>query len=163
MRKWLQPDGAPAVSPRFLTDTMLGRLATWLRILGYDAEYARGEDAALIERARASGRVLLTRDTGLLRRRDLPAHLFVRSDHVAEQLRQVIQACGLTRGDPVTRRCPRCNVPVEPCMKAAVFDRVPEFVWSTHDAFWGCPRCGRIYWAGSHWRRMNETIRALTR
>jgi uncharacterized protein with PIN domain len=140
---------------------MLGRLATWLRILGYDAEYARGEDAALVERARETGRILLTRDTGIPRRRELPPHLFVQSDHVTEQLRQVIQTFHLTPAGPVARRCPRCNVPVEPRTKADVFDRVPEFVWSTQDAFGVCPGCGRVYWAGSHWRRMDETIRAL--
>jgi uncharacterized protein with PIN domain len=157
----LRPDDRPAGSLRFLADTMLGRLATWLRILGYDAEYVRGEDAALIERARETGRILLTRDTGLLRRPRLPPHLFVQSDHVSEQLRQVIDAFHLTPANPSARRCPRCNVLVESRTKAEVVGRVPEFVWSHHDAFWGCPTCGRVYWAGSHWRRMDETIRAL--
>jgi uncharacterized protein with PIN domain len=141
---------------------MLGRLATWLRILGYDAEYVREEDAALIERARETGRILLTRDTGMLRRRHLPPHLFVQSDHVSEQLRQVIDAFHLTPAELSARRCPRCNVLVEPRTKAEVVGRVPEFVWSQQDAFWGCPTCGRVYWAGTHWRRMDETIRALS-
>jgi len=161
MTQWPQPDGERGDPPRFLADTMLGRLATWLRILGYDTEYARSEDAALIERARVTGRILLTRDTGMLRRRELPPHLLVRSDHVAEQLRQVIQVFRLTAAESSARRCPRCNVLVERRTAAAVFDRVPEFVSSTQDAFWGCPTCGRIYWAGSHWRRMRETIRDL--
>lgn len=161
MEPSLRPDGQPGGSPRFLADTMLGRLATWLRILGYDVEYVRGEDAALIERARETGRILLTRDTGIVRRRGLPPHLLVHSDHISEQLRQVIQAFHLTAADPSTRRCPRCNALLEPRTKAEVFGRVPEFVWSQQDTFWGCPACGRLYWAGSHWRRMDETIRAL--
>jgi uncharacterized protein len=156
-----QRPGDQPGSPRFVADTMLGRLATWLRILGYDAEYARGEDTALIERARETGRTLLTRDTGLVRRRDVPPHLLVHSDHVSDQLRQVIQTFDLTPAGPSARRCPRCNTAVEPCTKAEVFGRVPEFVWSSQDAFWGCPVCGRLYWAGSHWRRMDDTIRAL--
>ncbi len=141
---------------------MLGRLATWLRILGYDAEYVRSEETALIERARETGRILLTRDTGMLRRRGLPPHLFVRSDRVSEQVRQVIGALRLTPSNASRPRCPRCNVAVEPRAKAEVAGRVPDFVWSSHDAFWGCPTCGRVYWAGSHRRRMDETIRALT-
>ena len=161
MERCLHPNGQPDGPPRFLADTMLGRLATWLRILGYDAEYFRGADAALIERARETGRILLTRDTGMLCRRGLPSHLFVQSDHVSEQLRQVIRAFHLTPAAPPARRCPRCNVRVEPRTKAEVFDRVPEFVWSRQDAFWGCPTCGRVYWAGSHRRRMDEMIRAL--
>ena len=161
MEPSLRPDGQSGGSPRFVADAMLGRLATWLRILGYDVDYVRVEDAALIERARETGRILLTRDTGLVRRRDLPPHLLVRSDHVAEQLRQVIRTFHLAPADPSARRCPRCNALVEPRTKAEVFGRVPEFVWSHQDAFWGCPACGRLYWAGSHRRRMDDTIRAL--
>ena len=148
-------------APRFLADAMLGRLATWLRILGYDAEYFRGEDAELIARAERDGRILLTRDTGMLRRRDLPPHLFIRDDRVMEQVRQVMMVCHLALAPTAPRRCPRCNVTLEPRTKAEAAGRVPEFVWSRHDAFQECPTCGRIYWAGSHRQRMDETIRAL--
>jgi hypothetical protein len=157
----LAPSDRRPEAPRFLADTMLGRLATWLRILGYDTEYFRGTDTALIERAREDGRILLTRDSGLLRRRRMPPHLFVLSDHVMEQLRQVMGAFHLTPADPSEGRCPRCNAVVEPRTKAEVAGRVPEFVWSHQEAFWGCPSCGRVYWAGSHRQRMNETIRKL--
>ena len=141
---------------------MLGRLATWLRIAGYDAEYFPGEDAALLRHAWHDGRILLTRDTQLLQRRRLPPHLFIQSDHVAEQLRQVVQALHLDLAQQARgRRCLRCNVILEPRAKAEVEGRVPDFVWSHHDEFWSCPRCRRIYWAGSHRQRMEETIRAL--
>lgn len=151
--------GAP---PRFLVDAMLGRLATWLRILGYDAEYCRADDDLQIRRAHEGSRIFLTRDTGLLRRRDLPPHLFIESDHVMLQVRQVVRSLGLDLDTPPTHRCARCNVVLEPREKTDVVGRVPEFVWSYHDAFWGCPTCGRIYWAGSHRRRMDEAIRSLT-
>jgi uncharacterized protein len=151
----------PADPPRFLADAMLGRLATWLRILGYDAAYSRDEDAALVETAEREGRILLTRDTGILRRRGLPPHLFVHSDQVREQIRQVVATFRLSVVLPTARRCPRCNVCLEAREKAETAGRVPEFVWSRHEAFWGCPACGRIYWAGSHRRRMEETIRSL--
>lgn len=90
--------GEPGGPPRFLADAMLGRLATWLRILGYDAEYSRAKDDVLLCRAREEGRILLTRDSGLLRRRSAgvrnpadqpPPNLLVHSDHVMEQVRQV--------------------------------------------------------------------------
>ncbi len=142
---------------------MLGRLATWLRILGYDAEYFPGEDPALLRHAWDEGRVLLTRDTHLLRRRRLPPHLFIQSDHVAEQLRQVVEALHLDPAQPAGRRCPRCNVTLEPRAKAEVEGRVPDFVWSHHEEFWSCPRCQRVYWAGSHRQRMDVAIRALGR
>src|SRR5574342_1045708 len=90
--------GGPGKAPRFLADAMLGRLATWLRELGHDAEYFRGEDEDLIRRAMREGRLLLTRDTRLLRRRQLPPHLLIQSDHVTEQLRQVVVTLGLDPG-----------------------------------------------------------------
>ncbi len=148
------------LAPKFLADTMLGRLATWLRVLGYDAEYFRGDDERLVARARTEGRVLLTRDTALVRRRGLPQHLFIESDHVKEQVRQVITALGLRPG-AIARRCLRCNALLAPRAKAEVLGNVPEYVWAHHEVFWGCPRCKRIYWAGSHQRRMAEAVQAL--
>ena len=149
--------------PRFLADAMLGRLARWLRILGYDAEYFPGEDDDLLRQARREGRVLLTRDTRLLQRRPLPPHLFIESDHVMEQLRQVVAALRLNPAVPPARRCSCCNAVLESRDKAQVVGLVPEFVWSHHQAFWACPRCQRIYWAGSHRRRMQKAIKALCR
>jgi uncharacterized protein len=140
---------------------MLGRLATWLRILGHDAEYFRGEDEDLIRRAWDEGRILLTRDTRLLRRRRLPPHLFIQSDHVAEQLRQVVATLGLNPGAPLGHRCLRCNVILEPRAKPEVLGLVPEFVWSHHQDFWSCPRCQRIYWAGTHRQRMDEAVKSV--
>ena len=161
--------------PRFLADAMLGRLARWLRILGFDADYFPGEDDDLLHKARLEGRVLLTRDTRLLQRcavgvrpvpgRDadpLPAHLFIQSDYVMEQLRQVIAALRLDPAAPRVHRCACCNVALESRDKAEVLGLVPEFVWSHHQAFWACPRCQRIYWPGTHWRRMEEVIKALS-
>ncbi len=151
-------DGAP---PRFLADAMLGRLARWLRMLGYDTVYDPGEDQVLLERAWREGRLFLTRDTRLLRRRRLPPHLFIQSDQVTTQVRQVLSALGLPRTAGPTRRCLRCNGVLEPRRKDEVVGLVPEFVWSEHQAFWRCPDCARIYWPGTHRQRMEEAIRAL--
>jgi uncharacterized protein with PIN domain len=140
---------------------MLGRLARWLRILGYDVEYSPGEDDDLLLQARHEGRILLTRDTRLLRRQQLPPHLFIQSDHVMEQVRQVVGTLHLDPAAPPSHRCIRCNAILEPRSKDEVLGLVPEFVWSHHEAFWGCPRCRRIYWAGTHRQRMEEAIKAL--
>jgi len=141
---------------------MLGRLAKWLRILGYDAGYFPGEDDELIALAEREGRVLLTRDTHLLRRRSLPLHLFIQSDHVMEQLRQVVRAFSLDPRTLPAHRCARCNVVLQPRERSEVFGLVPEFVWSHHQSFWACPHCHRIYWAGTHRKRMEDAIRSLT-
>lgn len=158
-----QGSGAPsgAAPPRFLLDAMLGRLAVWLRLLGYDAVYAREEDPLLIARCRREGRILLTRDTGLLARQSLPPHLGIGDDRVQEQLRQVVRAFGLTLRPTAERRCSRCNVLLQPRSRAEVASLVPEHVWSRQVAFWGCPDCRRIYWAGSQARHVDETLRAL--
>ncbi len=169
-----RPPHEDGAAPRFLADGMLGRLARWLRILGYDAEYFPGEDAELIRRARREGRILLTRDSRLLRRGlggarpvpgretdPLPPHLFIESDRVMEQLRQVVGALHLTPARPPARRCSCCNALLEPRDRAEVVGQVPDFVWSHQPAFWACPRCRRIYWAGTHRQRMEEVIRAL--
>jgi uncharacterized protein len=153
--------GGSRAAPRFLADAMLGRLATWLRILGHDAEYFRGEDEDLLRRAWHEGRLLLTRDTRLLLRRRLPPYLFIQSDHVTEQLRQVVVTLALDPEALPGRRCLRCNVILERRTKPEVLGLVPDFVWSHHQEFWGCPRCRRIYWAGSHRRRMEEAVQAL--
>ena len=153
-----QEDGA---APRFVADAMLGRLARWLRILGYDAEYFPGDDDDLLRLARQEGRVLLTRDTRLLQRRPLPSHLFIESDHVMQQLRQVVVGLGLDPATPPSHRCSCCNVILEPRDRAQVADLVPEFVCGHYEAFWACPRCQRIYWAGTHWQRMGEAIKSL--
>lgn len=153
--------GAAAGAPRFLADAMLGRLATWLRVLGYDAEYDGAGDAALVARARAEDRILLTRDTGLLRRRDLPRHFFVRSDAVRAQLCEVLTGLRLPAQPAAEPRCLRCNVRLDPRSRSEVEGRVPDFVWASHVRFWGCARCGRVYWPGTHRQHMAETIRSL--
>jgi len=152
---------ADGAVPRFLADAMLGRLARWLRMLGYDTVYDPGEDEELLQRAWREGRILLTRDTRLVRRRRLPSHLFIQSDQVREQVRQVLSALGLPRTAGPTRRCLRCNAVLEPRRKDEVAGLVPEFVWSEHQAFWRCPDCARIYWPGTHRQRMEEALRAL--
>ena len=154
-------DSARSGTPRFLADAMLGRLATWLRILGYDAEYFRGDDEELLRLAWQDGRILLTRDSVLLRRRRLPPHLFIQCDRVQDQLREVLAALALRPPAAPGQRCVRCNVALEPRTKSEVRDSVPEFVWATQDAFWACPRCRRIYWPGTHRRHMAEAIRRL--
>ena len=143
---------------RFLADAMLGRLAKWLRALGYDTLYHRdGDDAALLATAVAERRVLLTRDTRLPRS-ILPAgSLLLESDRVEDQLREVLRAYDLPPAAPGTR-CLRCNTPLAPlpCEEAA--GRVPEFVLTHHATFRTCPDCRRIYWPGTHRARMAEVL-----
>jgi uncharacterized protein with PIN domain len=150
---------------RFLADCNVGRLARWLRALGYDAEYeARLPDPQVVARALAEGRVLLTRDVDMTRRRVVAdgsvRAVLLRDDRVSEQLRQVVEELGLVP-DRALSRCLDCNVTLEPRLKAAVSALLPPHVRATQERFSQCPRCARVYWPGTHWTRMRERIAAL--
>lgn len=150
-----------AATPMFLADAALGRLATWLRLLGYDTVYARAaSEAGLVRWARAEGRVLLTRNTRLLRRRAVPPHLFVSSDDFRAQLRQVIGAFGLATA-AFLARCSRCNEPLVPVEAAEAHAAVPAYVGATQPSFARCPSCRRIYWPATHVERMRRELQRL--
>lgn len=143
---------------------MLGRLAKWLRLMGYDTFYAtRISDPQLVSLAQRESRILLTRDTGILERRvvrdGLVRTVFIGDDGIHEQLRQIVRDLGLSPLGEV--RCVECNRPVQRIGKEAVKGSVPPYVFRTQDKFGKCPRCGRIYWQGTHWDRIREKIEAI--
>jgi len=144
--------------PTFLLDGMLGRLARWLRILGYDAAFeADREDSQLVRRARAEARILLTRDHALARRRGVRA-LLIGSEQLEDQLAQLQRELGLAR---VGRhpRCLVCNEPLEPIPRDQVWGLVPPYIFVHHSDFYLCPSCERVYWPGTHWQGMQERLR----
>ncbi|MEA3377211.1 MAG: Mut7-C RNAse domain-containing protein [Chloroflexota bacterium] len=152
------PSMRNCASPRLLADCMLGRLAKWLRLLGYDTAYENeATDHELARRARAEGRVLLTRDRDLAARRGLES-LLIQSEHLEQQIEEVREALGLPSA-PSLSRCPVCNVVLERSSPNEVADRVPPYVLETHTEFRRCPECGRIYWSGSHVDAMNEQLK----
>ena len=148
--------------PAFLADSMLGTLAKWLRILGYDTSYdVRLDDNQLVRLARAEGRVLLTRDTGFLQRGGLQL-VFIESQVLEEQLAQVIQACDLRTDNPFTR-CPVCNAELEAVPKYEAWGQVPPYVFQTQEQFSLCPQCNQFYWRGTHWQHMRDRLDTLVR
>jgi uncharacterized protein with PIN domain len=150
---------------RFLADSNVGRLARWLRALGYDAAYEPHiEDAALVRRALGEGRILLTRDLDLTQRRVIASGqlkaILLKDDGVRDQLRQVARELELDAVQALSR-CLECNLELEPRTPAEVAERVPPYVRKTQDRYSECPRCGRVYWAGTHWARMHEVLASL--
>lgn len=137
---------------RFIADVMLGRLATWLRLLGCDVEYFREiSDEDLVERASLGGRVILTRDLELTRRRKARGnHLFVRGDSYKDQLRQVVEHFSIDPFARILTRCLRCNEPLTGIDRSEARDKVPPFVYETQRDFRSCGGCGRVYWRGTH-------------
>lgn len=146
--------GQASAAPVLLCERMLGRLATWLRILGYDAP--------LIERPPAitpPGAVLLTRRRRLAGR---PGVLLVEHDRLEDQLRQVLGDLGL-RPEPGQwlSRCLACNQAVEPLERAQAAGLVPEYTLATAPCFTRCPACGQVFWPGSHGQRAAQRIETL--
>jgi uncharacterized protein with PIN domain len=142
---------------KFIVDGMLGRLAKWLRILGYDTAFSPNlDDDQLVRLARAEGRLLLTRDRSLARRRGLQC-LLIESHHLEEQLDQILAELALTGEHPFSR-CPVCNTPLQKVEKPELEGRVPPHIFRTHKDFSLCPNCDKIYWPGTHWARMREKL-----
>jgi len=145
---------------KLLADAMLGRLARWLRILGYDTVYsADTDDFAVLRLARAGERLILTRDHDLAERRGVRT-LLITSESLEDQLREVRAAIGPPT-DTSFSRCPECNGMLVEAPPALVTERVPPFVRRTQRHFSLCEGCGRVYWRGTHWERMQELITGL--
>jgi len=151
---------------RFLVDTMLGKLAKWLRLLGYDVIYYRDlEDKELLALAHAEGRLLLTRDEELTRSSSGRCRsLLISSDDWREQLRELAER-GIVRlrFEPreIFTRCLECNEPLERVSRAEVEGRVAPYLLETQKEFGRCPRCDRIYWKGTHFARALAEVQSL--
>ena len=153
----------PEKTPQFVADCMLGRLARWLRILGFDTWYFREiDDRELLELHAETGRVLLTRDTYLVRCRGVGRHVLVGSDGWEDQLRQVVTALSLNvRSERMLTRCLLCNLPLEKLAPEEAYGRIPDYVAGSTSAFRGCRSCDKVYWAGTHRKRMEEVVSML--
>lgn len=149
--------------PRFVADVMLGRLARWLRVLGFDTLYdRRWDDLHLARLSAREQRVLLTRDRGLLERRIVRDGLLVIDDDPAAQLRQVIRALDLrVDRSRMFTRCTRCNAPVVDVSPAEVEGEVPPFVLRHCARFARCPECQRVYWNGTHQQLARRELDAI--
>ncbi len=145
----------------FLADVNVGRLAALLRLLGQDCVRAGDEaDADVAQRAAAEGRVLLTRDRRLLRRKVVAHGRLIRSNEPREQLGEVLRLYGLAGPFALFSRCLRCNEPLRPVAKAEVLPRLEPRTRLYYDEFHRCPACGRIYWRGSHHEGMRRMLAA---
>jgi uncharacterized protein len=141
--------------PKFVADAMLGRLARHLRLLGFDVLYDNKlDDNAVLATALEQRRIILTRNHALAKRPLASNHLLIESDHVRDQAAQVLSAFELEQRPLI--RCSICNAPLAPIAKKAVRDLVPHYVYAGQREFQSCSGCGRVYWRGSHVRRMEN-------
>ena len=144
---------------KFIADAMLGRLARWLRILGYDVSYESSiSDDDFIARALNEGRIILSMDRKLTKRESAKNSLLVNSPSYKEQLKQVITQYNIDYKSGIFTRCLVCNRLLEPIDKGNIKDRIPTYVYSTQDEFDICQQCGRIYWSGTHRIKMLKML-----
>jgi uncharacterized protein with PIN domain len=147
---------------KFAADRMLGKLAKWLRLLGYDTTYSNdlSEDEYLAQVN--EGRMLLTRNTRLKRKVTKDKLVFIRDNDPKVQLQELISGLRL-RPEPKRffTRCTLCNEVLDPTEGADVYGRVPDYIWTAHDRFSRCDRCGKLYWEGSHLERNRKEIMKL--
>ncbi len=155
-------------SKSFVVDAMLGDVARWLRILGYDALYSRTfRDWRLLRIAEETGRILVTRDWGLYiraRKRGLSA-VYVESDDTVGRLAELAARAGVRlEPDPSRSRCPECNGVLDVVTdKRSLLGRVPPAALRAYDRFYVCTRCGRVYWEGGHWRNIRRVAEEARR
>jgi uncharacterized protein with PIN domain len=152
--------------PRFIVDQNVGKLARWLRMLGFDTLFFDGQDdEEMVRLALDEDRIILTRDTRIMLRKlvtsgRLKALLFV-TDWPEEQICQVIKSLGLKDNFHPFTLCIEDNHPLEELSKEDVRDIVPRYVFQMQQQFMECPHCKRIYWRGTHWQAMTTRLEKL--
>ena len=151
---------------KFIVDSNVGRLARWLRIAGFDTMFINDlDDNRLVRLALSEGRVLLTKDTQILKRRVATTGrlkvILIESEEVKAQLRQVVKALNL--GDKIKpfTLCLECNQPLVLSEKEDVKELVPPYISQTQTQYMQCPACQRVYWRGTHWQRMSRELERI--
>ena len=149
---------------KFIVDNNVGKLAKWLRMMGYDTLFFGGEDDwQMIIRALNEGRVILTRDTQIMRRGVVTSGrlkaILLNSDEPKSQIHQVITTLNLDCQFGPFTICLECNQPLLERSKREVKDLVPPYVFQTQDQYMECPTCYRIYWRGTHWQAMTKMLK----
>jgi uncharacterized protein with PIN domain len=154
------------VEIKFIVDNNVGKLAKWLRIMGYDALLFSGEDdGKMVKVALAQNRVILTKDREVMKRRLITSGklkaILIEDDEVEAQLRQVVEALNLDYQLGPFSICIECNQRLIEKDKDTVRELVPPYVFKTQRLYMECPSCHRIYWRGTHWQAMNRELEKL--
>jgi len=149
---------------KFVLDGMLGRLTRWLRLLGYDSKYSGdSQDDELLKIAIKEKRILLTNDTALYRqarKQGLQSYL-TSGDDETERLANIARDLKIDLNiDVSVSRCPTCNSSIFETEHFKVKGKVSSRTFNSYHQFWMCSGCGKIYWRGSHWKKIEETLRA---
>jgi hypothetical protein len=147
---------------KFIVDSMLGKLARRLRIMGYDTYFdAKMDDHDILKLSKEEGRSIVTRDTQMAKIRG--ANLFLlRSTDLAEQLKEISKLAKIRLDSSRSfSRCPECNTPVKDVSKEEVKKIVPKFVYETLNKFSYCPKCKKAYWQGTHYQKLLRELKNI--
>lgn len=147
---------------KFVVDGMLGKLARWLRMLGYDTKYFNDvDDDEILKVASEEKRILLTRDYQFFRKASIHGvrAIFIDGETPAEKLAELTRELNVRLEVNIDEsRCPKCNARIKPIDKERVKDKVPKSTYRIYNEFWVCTGCGQVYWKGSHWKKINSTL-----
>jgi hypothetical protein len=151
---------------KFIADNNVGKLARWLRMIGYDTLFFKEKnDRRMIETALSEGRVILTKDTQVARRRLVTDGklnvISIKQDEPRAQLQAVMKLLNLDYHFKPFSLCLECNQPLIPRTRDEVQNLVPPYVFKTQEQYMECPLCHRIYWQGTHWQAMVRELRNL--
>lgn len=154
----------PLRRPRFIADAHLGRLARYLRLAGFDTLFFNDAgDRRLAALSVTEGRILLTRDRALLMRREITHGCYLHAQLPEAQLAELFRRLDLFRQTAPFRRCLECNGVLERVAKEDVSAQLPGRVAERHTEFWRCGGCAKVYWQGSHYRRLAGIVAAVGR
>ena len=154
----------PLREPKFVLDVHLGKLAAYLRMLGFDAAYGNcSSDPELVRTSSEQQRILLTRDRGLLKHSAVTHGYLVRHTDSRRQIAEIVARFDLARCVQPFTRCMVCNASLTQISKEQVQSVLPPRTATSFEELYRCLRCGRIYWRGSHYRRMQQWVNELVR
>jgi uncharacterized protein len=143
----------------FVLDAHLGRLAAYLRMVGFDTLYRNDyDDEELAQISNAESRILLSRDIGLLKRSIVIYGYFIRETNPRRQLAEVVRRFDLSQSVTPFKHCMKCNGLLEPVAKETIADRLPHGTGEFYEVFHRCQSCNQIYWKGAHYQRMQELM-----
>ncbi|MCX7913592.1 MAG: Mut7-C RNAse domain-containing protein [Thermodesulfovibrionales bacterium] len=155
---------ANSIEYRFICDVMLGRLAKWLRILGFDTLYFRViSDGELVKIAKQEQRIILTRDRALIKNKMVENAFLINSNDIVEQLEEFLKLFKnhFDKISAFSSRCVNCNSELHKVQKEAVLNEAPEYIIFNNNFFLKCYNCGKIFWDGSHKKMIDRTIREI--
>ncbi len=158
----------PSKLMKFIADNNVGKLAKWLRIIGYDTLFFdEKDDGKLIKIAAKEDRTILTKDTQIMVRRLVTSGrlkaVLIKHDNPKAQLQEVVTRLDLDYHRKPFSLCLECNQPLMPKSREEVRSLVPPYVFETQEHYMECPVCHRIYWQGTHWQRMSKELEELAK